>query len=50
MQLGTYRLLAQLDAGRGGASYRAVDAGDNPAEVRVMSGAVANDERWKARA
>jgi hypothetical protein len=40
MQLGPYRLLAQLDAGRDGASYRAADAAGNPAEVRVLSGAV----------
>jgi serine/threonine protein kinase/class 3 adenylate cyclase len=48
MQFGPYRLLAQLDAGRDGASYRAADAAGNPAEVRVLSGAVADADRWKA--
>ena len=47
MQLGLYRLLAQLDAGRDGASYRAADAAGNPAEVRVLSGAFADAVRWK---
>jgi eukaryotic-like serine/threonine-protein kinase len=48
MQLGPFRLVAQLDAGRDGASYRAVDADGNPAEVRILGAAVADADRWKA--
>ncbi len=48
MRFGPYRLLAQLDAGRDGASYRAGDADGNLAEVRILSGAAVDAERWKA--
>ncbi len=47
MQFGPYRLLAQLGAGRDGAAYRAEDAAGNPAEVRILSSAVADPGRWK---
>ena len=45
MQLGRYRLLAQLGAGPDGASYRAADDAEAPAEVHVLSGAVAPERR-----
>ncbi len=47
MQLGRYRLLAQLGAGADGAAYRAADDAGGPAEVRVLSGALAAPARWK---
>jgi eukaryotic-like serine/threonine-protein kinase len=47
MQLGPFRLQEQLDAGRDGASYRGADAAGNPVDVLVLSGAVADAERWK---
>ena len=47
MQLGRYRLLAQLGAGADGASYRAADDAGEPAEVRVLTGAFAAPDRLK---
>src|SRR6266851_1321699 len=48
MNLGHYRLLAQLGAGADGISYRGSEpAGDRPVEIRVLSGARANESRWK---
>src|SRR5262245_43059288 len=46
MQLGRYRLLAQIGAGRDGVAYRAV-ADNGPVEVRVLAAARANPERWE---
>jgi hypothetical protein len=46
MQLGRYRLLAQLGAGADGTSYRAAHAGE-AREVRALTGASAAPERWR---
>ncbi len=49
MNLGHYRLLAQLGAGADGISYRGSDSTeDRPVEIRVLSGARANESRWKS--
>jgi serine/threonine protein kinase/class 3 adenylate cyclase len=49
MNLGRYRLLAQLGAGADGISYRGSEPGaDSPVEIRVLSGARAKESRWKA--
>jgi serine/threonine protein kinase/class 3 adenylate cyclase len=49
MNLGRYQLLAQLGAGTDGVSYRGADPGkDSTVEIRVLSGARADDNRWKA--
>ncbi len=47
MQLGRYRLLAQLGAGADGASYRAADDAGQAAEVRVLTAAPAAPDRRK---
>src|SRR6267378_2893051 len=47
MMIGRYRLLSQVGAGRDGVTYRALAAGDDgPIELRVLSAARANAERW----
>lgn len=46
MQLGRYRLLAQVGAGRDGVAYRAA-ADNGPVEVRVLAAARADAERWE---
>ncbi len=49
MNLGHYRLLAQLGAGADGTSYRGSDPSeDRPVEIRVLSGARANESPWKS--
>jgi serine/threonine protein kinase/class 3 adenylate cyclase len=51
MNLGPYRLLAQRGAGRDGVSYEAEATADGaPAEVRVLTAARQNPERWPALA
>jgi serine/threonine protein kinase/class 3 adenylate cyclase len=51
MNLGPYRLLAQLGAGFDGVAYRAIDTRDErPVEVRVLSGVRGNPNRWAAAA
>lgn len=45
-KLTDYRLLVQIGAGRDGIAYRAETADKNPVEVRVLSGARAEPERW----
>src|SRR5207244_13195976 len=48
MLIGRYRLLGQVGAGRDGVSYLAQDADtDAPVELRVLSGARADAERWQ---
>jgi serine/threonine protein kinase/class 3 adenylate cyclase len=46
MNLGLYRLVGQLGAGADGVSYRACDD-VGPVEVRVLSGARTERDRWK---
>lgn len=51
MNLGPYRLLAQLGAGFDGVAYRAIDTRDeSPAEVRLLSGVRVDPNRWAAAA
>jgi eukaryotic-like serine/threonine-protein kinase len=51
MNLGRYRLLAQRGAGRDGVSYEAEATADRaPAEVRVLTAARRDAERWQALA
>src|SRR5947209_3347730 len=48
MKLGRFEVLAQLGAAADGAAYRGSEAGDNhPVEIRILSGARADDRRWK---
>jgi serine/threonine protein kinase/class 3 adenylate cyclase len=48
MHLGRYRLLAQRGAGRDGIVYRGLTAEGDPVEIRVLTGARADVDRWRA--
>src|SRR5438132_3629983 len=47
MNVGRYRLLAQLEAAWDGVSYRAQDSEGSLALVRVLTGARADASRWE---
>ena len=48
MNLGRYQLLAQVGVGRDGVSYRGCDSSNgSPVEIRVLSGARSEEDRWK---
>jgi serine/threonine protein kinase/class 3 adenylate cyclase len=47
MKVGRYELLTQLDAGHDAVAYQGMAPADpGPVEVRILSGAQADDERW----
>src|SRR5215472_242110 len=51
MNFGRYQLLTPLGAGADGVAYRAEVAGSRPiehVELRVLSGAAANSDRWQS--